>query len=395
MASFIMMGAEITQRCSAIAFHGALTVGIITLLTACHTPPPPDSTLARDLVRDARQWRQDEGLAEARDQLAEALMKLDSDQGRLERRMWATNADKALVFPDSLATVSRERRASTGVYLVLGYQTRSRRSEKVIRHAADYLIREGWNAHLVPVPDRGTCEQDALAIQDFLRRELPKVDRAILIGFSKGGGDWMHWFAHHAEELPAAERQKLRLFMTFAGALRGSSLARWLMDDRDPLALLLRNGMVFGEGRETYDTSLRDLHSVAADPWLEHAMPQLKTVAPRLQSVSMVALGGSKSGGPSRDFRFTTVGGIALRRQPWSGPTDGVVESAAEVLPVSSGVPQQVIRVYGAHGIIGGRYANGAEVTPGYRPGRGEYWRGSEPLMDDLIRALPKKLAGF
>lgn len=391
----MMVEAESVQNCKAAVVRGVPAVVVAMILAACHTPPPPDAALERDLVRDARQWRQDEGLVEARDQLAEALMKLDADHGRLEQRMWATNADKTLVFPDSLATVSRARRSRTGVYLVLGYQTRSRRSEKVIRHAADYLIREGWNAHLVPVPDRGTCEQDALAIQTFLKQELPKVDRAILIGFSKGGGDWMHWFANHAEQLPATQRQKLRLLMTFAGALRGSSLARWLMDDSDPLARLLRNGMVFGEGEETHDTSLKDLHSVAADPWIEDAMPRFKTVAPQLQSVSMVALGGSKNGGPSRDFRFATVGGIALRRQPWSGPTDGVVESAAEVLPSSAGVPQQIIRVYGAHGIIGGRYANGAEVTPGYRPGRGEYWRGSEPLMDELIRALPKKLAGF
>src|SRR5437660_11935377 len=106
-----------------------------------------------DLLTQARIWRQGLGLAGARDKLLATLLHEDSNKGEFERRIWATNADKARVWPDSAAQCSAAERARTGIFIVLGYRQRTGRSQRIVRYVANQLQENGWHAQLIDVPE--------------------------------------------------------------------------------------------------------------------------------------------------------------------------------------------------------------------------------------------------
>ncbi|MEI6033689.1 MAG: hypothetical protein WCS65_05355 [Verrucomicrobiae bacterium] len=356
-------------------------------LAACQCRPQVGPANRNDLVAAAREWRAEGGIPPARDRLSEALIRRDADGGSLEKRVLRTNADKDLRLPDSISALTRKQKARTGIFLVLGYHTKSGRSEPVIQQVEAFLKAGGWHAVLVPVPMHGTTAENSAAIQAVLARELPGVGRAIVVGFSKGALDWMHWFAGYSDELPASQRKKIRLVVSFAGALRGASVARWMAEGRDPVAAVLRMRLRMQAAR-----ALPAVRSAGQDPWGRpgsHLV--LAGQVPRLQSVSFVAVPEGADGQTHVDRRFSRLGRLATAQWSWLGPVDGLVESAGQVLPVEAHVPQHIVRVFGSHALLDGRYVNGSAVSQVYQRCDASYWRGGEELLDDLLRAIPRK----
>ena len=105
-------------------WHILIASVVFLSLTACQSGkslavPDPD-----DLLFQARTWRTEHGMAKARDDLTEALGKLDSGKGEFERRLWRTNADKSLTFPDSLSGLSLAERHRTGIFWSLATKPR-------------------------------------------------------------------------------------------------------------------------------------------------------------------------------------------------------------------------------------------------------------------------------
>lgn len=366
--------------------------GLALFLNACeHGSHRIGSHANDDLVVAARKWRKEEGMALARDRLSEQLAKHDADGGKLERAIWTTNQNKQIVLPDTLATLSPAQRAKTGVFLVLGYRTTTGTSERVIRQVEEFLKRQGWHAVTVAAQKRGTSQQGAEAIQAVMKDHLPKLDRAILVAFSKGGGDWMHWFAGPGRELPIKERRKLRLMVSFAGALRGAAVAGWLAEGGGPLPGSLRMFLRVREGRGL--APMEDLRTAGEDPWTT-AMGSnqvIREVAPKLQLVNLVVLPEGKDGLTHVDNRFAVISRLVTTQCRWMGPLDGLVESAAQVLPKESGVDQHVVRIRGGHALLDGWYLSGGQVSRLYTTKGDERWSGGEEVMNDLLRALPKR----
>jgi hypothetical protein len=366
-------------------WHILIASVVFLSLTACQSGkrlavPDPD-----DLLFQARTWRTEHGMAKARDDLTEALGKLDSGKGEFERRLWRTNADKSLTFPDSLSGLSLAKRHRTGIFLVLGYKTKTGTSERVIRQVESYLKKQGWHAVLVEVKERGTTSEDAAAIQAVMQREMPKVDKAILVGFSKGGLDWMHWFADEAADLPSAQRSKIRLLVTFAGALRGAVVADWVAVGGGPLAGTLR--LV---ARSKSDSeSLADIRSIGEDPWTGPKKPRIRSLTNGLRHVSLVALPEGENGLTQVDRAFAVFSRLVTAQWRWLGPLDGFVESAAQVLPDEAGIPQHIVRVRGSHALLDGRYLSGGLVSRKYSQRGSDFWSGGEEVLDDILRALP------
>ncbi len=354
-------------------------------LSACQSQPPPAAPIRHDLVTSARQWRATCGLARARDRLSEALVRLDADGGALEQRVLRANADKTLRPPDSLATFTPAQRRRTGIFLVLGYHPKAGRSEPVIRHLETFLKANGWHAVLIPLPLYGTADEDAAAIQLSLAKELPSLQRAVLVGFSKGSLDWMHWFAKYADQLPASQRNKIRLMVSFAGALRGAAVAKWLADGRGPVPALLRWQLQRHTPR-----ALAAVKSAAPDPWAVGEPLVLTKLLPRLRSVSVVAVPEGADGQTHADGKFNLLARLATSQWQWLGPVDGLVETAGQVLPAEAAVPQHIVRVFGSHAVLDGHYLNGAPVSRIYQKHDGNYWQGGAELLDDLLRALPR-----
>ena len=113
------------------------------ILNACGNGERNSAGSSGDLLHQARAWRVEQGMPRARDRLISKLAALDSDGGKLEARIWQTNAAKNLTFPDSLSELDPGRRARTGIFLVLGYRTKTGTSEKVIRQDELFLKKRG------------------------------------------------------------------------------------------------------------------------------------------------------------------------------------------------------------------------------------------------------------
>lgn len=359
---------------------------LLIALAACQSSPPQDPAGSGGLITSAREWRTESGIAAARDRLSDALIKIDADGGSLERRVLQTHADKTLCLPDSLAALTREQRSGTGIFLVLGYHTKKGRSEPVIRHLEKFLQAGGWHAVLVPVPIHGTTDENAAAIHKVLSHDLPKLQQAVVVGFSKGGLDWLQWFASHSEELPVTQRKKIRLMVNFAGALRGAAVANWMAEGDGLVPGVLRARL-----RLHTDHALPAVKSTGVDPWSNGRSPVLAARFPRLRSISIVAVPEGADGQTHADVMFSRLAKLCTRQWKWLGPVDGLVETAGQVLPAEAGVPQHIVRVFGSHAVLDGCYVNGAAVSKVYQKRGADYWMGGEELLDDLLRALPRK----
>jgi hypothetical protein len=347
-----------------------------------------------DLLTQARIWRQRLGLAGARDKLLDALPQEDSSKGDFERRIWATNADKARVWPNAAVQCSADERSRTGIFIVLGYRQRTGRSQRVVRHVANKLQENGWHAQRIDVPEwSASAADDVAAIDKTITRELPKVDRAILVGFSKGGWDWINWFHGPAMNLPAKERAKIRLLVDFAAILRGSAIAGWAADDHGLDATFFRSIMFVRFG--TKGATPQYLRSLSKDPWSRQDPPSLRAVAPHMRAIEYVAVAEGADGYPHTNGFFHWVSQRSTEKQRWMGPVDGMAESAAELLPPSEKIPAWVVRIKGSHALLDGHYLNGGAVSRRYHTKGDEKWKGGEEMMDDFLRALPKSALGW
>ncbi|MEY2497762.1 MAG: hypothetical protein QOD12_1318 [Verrucomicrobiota bacterium] len=369
---------------------------VLLLLFWAATPARSASaeTSSPDLLMQTRTWRQHHGLAGARDKLLAALAREDSSKGEFERRIWSTNAEKDRVWPDSAAQCSATERSRTGIFIVLGYRQRTGRSQRIVRYVTDRLQENGWHATLIDVPEwSASAADDVAAIDKAIARELPKVDRALLVGFSKGGWDWINWFHGPAMNLPPEERGKIRLLVDFAAILRGSAIAGWAADDRGLDARLFRSVMLVRFGSK--GATPRYLRSLSKDPWSEQDAPALRTVAPQLRAIEYVAVAEGADGHPHANGFFHWVSHRSTERQRWMGPVDGMAESAAELLPPREKIPAWIVRIKGSHALLDGHYVNGGVVSRRFHAKGDEKWKGGEELMDDFLRALPKSMLGW
>ncbi|MGZ5021414.1 MAG: hypothetical protein ACXWFY_02555 [Chthoniobacterales bacterium] len=369
------------------SFRCKLALWLIVVLTTTGVAQ------SKDLLTEAREWRQRDGLVAARDKLLTAVMREDSSRGTFERKIWKTNADKSYVWPDAAERCTPAERARTGIFVVLGYRQHSGRAQRLVRDVVKRLQADGWNAHLIELPEWSLPSEDIKQIHETMRRELPRVDRAILVGFSKGGWDWINWFHGPAAKLPLQQRDKIRLLVDFAAILRGSSVAGWAADHHGTEASLMRLLLVARFGAKGATPLF--LRRLAHDPWDAERPRLLRAVARRLSTIEYVAIPEGRDGYTHTNGFFAWVNRSATRAQPSMGPNDGMAESAAQLLPSGERVPKWVVRVAGSHALLDGRYINGNLVSRRYRSSGPARWTAGEELMDDLLRALPRSAIGW
>ncbi len=346
-----------------------------------------------DLLEEAREWRQRSGVVAARDRLLLEVMREDSDRGAFEQRIWKTNADKSYVFADAAQHCTLAQRARTGIFVVLGYRQRTGKSQRVVRDVVRRLRAQGWNAQLIQMPEWSFPKNDAQHIDAAVRAELPHVDRAILVGFSKGGWDWINWLHGPAASLPPHERDKLRLLVNFAAVLRGSNVADWAAYDRGAEASMMRLMMWVRFGAKGATSVF--LRQLAHDPWESRDVRPLRAVAPRVSTIEYVAIPEGRDGFTHVNGLFGWINRNSTRAQKTIGPSDGMAECAAEILPRSERLRQWIVRVKGSHALLDGRYVNGSLVSRTYRRRDASQWTSGEEQMDDFMRALPRSAVGW
>lgn len=304
------------------------------------------------------------------------------------------NADKSYVFPGSVATIPRAERSKIGVYFVLGFNQHKGRSGPIIRRTVEQVCALGYRARLIDVGSRRTAQEDALLIADVLRQDLPHVDKAVLLGFSRGSADIVHFWLGPAHQLPASELAKIKIWANFAGVIRGSEVARWGAVGETPLAWVLRFVINLRE------LNLRmlpiDLASISYDRWAHPGRRFPESVRKNILVINFVVIPDGSDGwaGLDPEFKFLARNAAeeAVQQGRVIGPCDGFVESAASILPPHTGIKQWIVRVKGNHLILGGNYCNGRLVAPKYHQGRAARLESGGQMMDDFLRALPKSL---
>lgn len=392
-----MFGRPTSDRARAWPRRGAAgaSAAIVALaVAACQVPRPEPPAIAPargDLLHEARGWRERAGLAAARNHLAGRLAALDASGGELERRVARTNREPGWVFPDSWAALPRGQRARTGVYLVLGFRQNTGEAAEVLNHVAAGMRADGWRARVVPLNQWGSARDHAQSIERFLRGELPRVDRAVMVGFSMGAASWVRWMADHSAGWPAGERRKLRVAVFFGASLRGAAAARWLAAAKGIEAGLMRAQLSRLDGGR--GEALAAVGHAAGDLWAGERIPPLCTMLPGLQVVEYVTLPDGDDGLPRRDRLLRGLARPVARQMPWIGPCDGMVEAGAQVLPPGDRTPQWIVRVCASHGITEGFYlAGGGDVSPRHGRVAGQRPQAGRDMVDDLLRALPRSL---
>ena len=367
----------------------------VSLLAGCASPPVPEQVIANpagDLLIEARKWTDEEGRVAACERVDEELAKYDDSGGMFEKRLMRTNGDKSFRYADSVARMPMAERKRTGIYFILGFNQDRGRAPPIIRRASDRLAARGFRAHVVEVPGRQTADQDAVMLREFLETELPKVDQAMLIGFSKGSADLVEFWLDEAQKLPRRQLRKIRCWTNFAGVLRGSEVARWLATNHGPKAAMFRAFVNYKSGTPT--AKFDDLASIGADPWFIEDRKMPAGLAQDFLVINIVVVPEGPKGWAESDPVFKLLGKAGASGRRTVGPCDGLVESASSILPERAGLRQWVVRINGSHATLDGVYRNDSPVTTGYGNNDEAQLESGTPLMDDFLRALPRSAVG-
>ncbi len=354
----------------------------------------PGAVAGSRLLAEVRETTRSEGLVAARHRLVEGLAREDGSGGDLERRVMRTTADPGLVLPDSFAALPSSRRARIAIAIVPGTKAANPkgkdRTRECLRGAAGASRSMGFATWFVETEARGTVEENASLISLQLREAFAQADTVVLVMLSKGAHDVVRYLREDGVALPAAQREKLVVVLSLAGTVQGSVVADWMAHSPRPFASATRHWLRLS-GQEP---ALSMLESVARSPWEDGAAERISRRFPNLTWISIAMVPDGADGRIADRLWAPVVRRRIERTAPYYSPADGLVESAASVLPDAVDVPEWIVTGFGSHAMPNGSYRNGGRIAPRTtKPGR-EKLRpesGAE-IMDAYLRALPSSL---
>ena len=346
------------------------------------------------LLSDVRRITRENGLAVAREHLIRELPRLDGSHGKLEARVERTTADPALVLPDSLAAMSATRRARTAIVIVPGTKAANPngrdRTRECLRGASERSREMGFSTWFIETEARGTVEENVRLVSAQVREAFETNDAVILVMLSKGAHDVVRYLQEAAEDLSPELRGKLVVVLSLAGTVQGSVVADWMAHSAQPFASMTRRWLKVSD----QDDAVVMLESVARSPWEPEAGRQMARRFPNLTWIIIAMVPDGEHGRITERLWAPFVRRRIEKTAPYYSPVDGLVESAASLLPDYVDLPEWVVTGLGSHAMPNGAYRNGTRIAPQTtRPGR-EKLRpesGGE-IMSAYLRALPVDL---
>lgn len=369
----------------------------MALLAACSLSRPPHGAEAiagaGALLREARAETAARGLPAARDLVTRRLGEVDDSGGELERRVIRTTARPGLVLPDSFAALTPDQRRRVAIVIVPGTRTGfggPSMTRQCLREAAQRADEMGFDTHFVDTPPRGGVPENAELVAHWIEPIYDHADHVVLVMLSKGAHDVVHYLQEHARHLPSARRQKLRLVLSLAGTLQGSVVADHFANSPRLSAVSTRIFLhLQGKGDQ-----IGMLRTVARTPWNPDVASQLDDAFPSLTWISLAMIPDGEDGEIAERLWSPFVRWRIARTSPYYSPADGLVESAASILPDEVAVPEWIVRAHGSHSMPNGRYLDGSRIAPRTTVEGDESLRpisGGE-VMSAYLRALPQSL---
>lgn len=316
------------------------------------------------LLGEVREITRREGLNSARDHLVAGLDNLDGSRGDLEDRVVRTTADPALILPDALAALPLSVRRRTAIAIVPGTRAGSKskgdRTVNCLKGAAEESRALGFATYFLDTEARGTVEDNADRVALQLREVFEKSDRVILLMLSKGAHDVIRYLQEGGASLPAQHRGKLAVVLSLAGTVQGSVVADWMAYSSRPLAVTTR-GFLRLSGQ---DEAIAMLRSVAGNPWNSEDVSKMPGLYPNLTWVSIAMVPDGPDGRITEKLWAPYIRKRVEKTSSHYSPTDGLVESAASILPESVALEQWIVPALGSHAMPNGTYRNGIRVAP-------------------------------
>lgn len=348
-------------------FATALLVTLL-MLTGCAQVARNDS-LAKavppgGLLGEVREITRTEGLIAAREHLVDGLERLDASGGELEKRVVRTTRDPDLVLSDALAAMPLSDRRRTAIAIVPGTRAGSKakgdRTVECLKGAAEMSREMGFSTYFLDTEARGTVEENADRVALQLSEVFEKSDRVILLMLSKGAHDVIRYLQEGGSSLPASHREKLAVVLSLAGTVQGSVVAEWMAYSSRPLAVTTR-GFLRLSGQ---DEAIAMLRSVGTNPWHPRDMAEMPDRYPNLTWISIAMVPDGPDGRITEKLWAPYIRKRIEKTAPIYSPNDGLVETAASVLPESVALRQWVVPGMGSHAMPNGTYRNGVRIAP-------------------------------
>jgi hypothetical protein len=370
----------------------------VSVLTSCssYSPDRYDSAeiiQSSALLKEARLVTRDRGLLAARELVEGGLARTDESGGEMERRIVRTTGDATLVLPDSLAALPEAKRKRIAIVIVPGTQVVSGKSSAtrdVLRNASGMVKEMGFSTYFIDTPPRGGVSENAVQVAAQIAPIFATVDHVVLIMLSKGAHDVISYLQDHAMELPPAHRRKIDLVISLVGTVQGSVVADYFANGNRPIPVATRMSLALQGQRN----QIRMLETIAASPWRAGDASRMREAFPDLTWLSLAMIPDGKNGRITERLWSPFVRWCIYQNSPYYSPADGLVETAASVLPDEVDFPEWIVPAYGSHAMANGHYADGTPVAPKTRNPGDESLNpesGGE-VMSAYLRALPTSL---
>jgi hypothetical protein len=311
-----------------------------------------------DLLVYGRELAKKEGMEEATRKIFEMIHSQDHTAGRVERDFIFSGIDCDYCVPNALQKIPQEDRHRVGFFFINGLlQNENSFSTKICRRSIEVLESEGFGAEMVMVsPEAGTAH-NARLIAEALRGALPRFDRIYITSISKGTKDLIHALTDYRSYFDREQFKKVESIVSLSGAIRPSALSDWFKNSKRPLARLTRQFIanpIFGAAKTT-----EGILALAEEPEFREENLELLRIP---HWINIVAFPVGAKGYPSVSFFENLIMRSMLRAGVPLGPYDGLIETAASIFPPGLGVRQSIVRTFGPHGGVEGRFFNGQDV---------------------------------
>lgn len=313
-----------------------------------------------DLLKYARHVAYHNGLAVSRDVFVNLIRDKDASKGEMRKRIIETTRDIHRTYPDSLATIPQDQRQDIGVYLVLGIGGEKSKNAALIQRAAEELRRMGFASEMLRVDAELGSDYNAVMLKRMLAQRLPRLKKVVLVAASKGVADFITFFLNHGESLPLQEREKVKLMVSLAGVIRPSFVANYVMESKGLIPRFVKTTLTVTGRSETKE----GISSLAEDPWQGHDPKTVQRLFPNMKWLSMPAVPEGLDGVTHRSLWEGFLKTPSYRFAEEASPMDGLVESAASVLPPDTGLQELIVPIYGPHAMALGYYTSNLKVAP-------------------------------
>ena len=345
-----------------------------------------------DLLFYTRSLSQRFSLKFARDHFVKELEQYKG--AKLKERLVEASLDKNKIWEDSLLTLPQARKEKLGLFTLSGLEDlvqNENDNTKIFKSSIEYLKKEkGFShAHVLNVNPEKNSSYNAFIIKQELDQYLSRIDldKIVFIVISKGASDLIYYLLDYGSKLSPQNRKKVKLVISLTGLVRGSYLAQYFVKSKSPINSVLRE-MRFRSYRPL-------LRSLAQSPWREHNPRKVKALFPGLKWVSLIPIPdngfGEISLSISSQIDFLSREIFKQKKIPVS-IGDGLIESAATMLPPRTGIEEYVISYYGSHFFLTGSYDPQGKIPVS------SIWatekvltkKSGHEVMDAFMRALPR-----